>query len=105
MLDVESTDALLHQAVEEAKRREEEAKRQVHKIGYPAPETCLSALADNHNITSCVCVCVCVCACVCESSPHVGPSHSPCVNTAARRLLTTRKGGGTRDRQLRDNVK
>ena len=55
---------MLHQAEEEAKRKEEEAKKQVHKIGYPAPETCLSALADNHNITSCVCVCVCVHVCV-----------------------------------------
>ena len=45
---------MLHQAVEEAKRKEQEAKKQVHKIGYPKPETCLSALADNHSITSCV---------------------------------------------------
>ena len=52
---------MLHQAEEEAKRKEEEAKKQVHKIGYPKSETCLSALADNHNITYCVCVFLHVC--------------------------------------------
>ena len=59
---------MLHQAVEEAKRKKEEAKRQVRKIGYLKPEPCLSALADipEHRFL-CVCVCVCVylCACVC----------------------------------------